>query len=374
MAVYPTLFVQYLAHVWPAAQEGNHGIMIGIGLIVICVAINLSGIRPVGFGSVLMTLLVLAPFLLAMGLSLSPHYRGVARTEPLKMDLLGGVLVAMWNYMGWDNASTIAGEVDRPQRTYPLAMLISVLLVTATYVLPIAAVWRTGIPAQSWETGSWVTVGRTIGESVSGPRIGQVLAVAIMAGGMISALSMFNALILSYSRVPLAMAVDGFLPRVMGRVSRRTGVPWVSILVCAVGWAFCLKLTFLNLLILDTMLYGLSLLLEFGALIALRVREPGLKRPYKVPGGLAGCIIISLGPIPVVVVAFIKGLSGGDGVRTGMIVAGISVVVGAIAYFIIAAVNPRVKLPLAQEALPIPRGFEVIPRDGETLAGAEDQA
>ena len=69
----------------------------------------------------------------------------------------------MWNYMGWDNASTIAGEVDRPQRTYPLAMLVSVLLVAATYVLPVVAVSRSGIAPESWETGSWVDVGRTVG-------------------------------------------------------------------------------------------------------------------------------------------------------------------------------------------------------------------
>jgi amino acid transporter len=365
MAVYPTLFVQYLAHFWPGAMEGERAWMIGIALIAICVAMNLWGIKPVGAGSLLMTLLILAPFVVVMAFAATPHFRGAAHSEVVKMDLLGGVLVAMWNYMGWDNASTIAGEVDRPQRTYPLAMLASVLLVAITYILPIAAVSRTGIPADSWETGSWVTAGRTIGQAIAGPRTGQILAFAIMAGGMISALSMFNALILSYSRVPLAMAADGFLPKVMGRLSPRTRVPWVSILVCAVGWACCLKLTFLKLLILDTIMYGLSLLLEFGALIALRIREPNLHRPYKVPGGIIGCILISLGPIPVIVVAFIKGLSDGDGVRMGMILAAVSVVLGAVLYFIIAAVNPRVKL---REPLPValPSAFPVIFPDQET--------
>ena len=357
MAVYPTLFVYYLAQVWSGAQEGNHAILIGIALIAICVAMNLSGIRLVGAGSLLMTLLVLLPFVFVMAFALAPHRGAAGHHEVLKKDLLGGILVAMWNYMGWDNASTIAGEVDRPQRTYPMAMLASVLLVAITYILPIAAVSRSGIPAESWETGSWVAAGRTVGDAVAGPRVGQALAIAVMAGGMISALSMFNALILSYSRVPLAMAADGFLPKVMGKLSRKTGVPWVSILVCAIGWAFCLKLSFLKLLILDTLFYGLSLLLEFGALIALRLREPNLPRPYKVPGGIIGCIIISLGPIPVIVVAFIKGLSGEDGVRTGMIIGGIAVVLGAVVYFIIAAVNPRVK---ARRVLPLASAFPVI--------------
>ena len=54
------------------------------------------------------------------------------------MDILGGLLICMWNYMGWDNASTIATEVERPQRTYPRAMLAAVVIVALTYILPVA--------------------------------------------------------------------------------------------------------------------------------------------------------------------------------------------------------------------------------------------
>ena len=50
------------------------------------------------------------------------------------------ILIAMWNYMGWDNLSTIAGEVEAPQRTYTRAMLGAVVLVVAGYLLPVAAV------------------------------------------------------------------------------------------------------------------------------------------------------------------------------------------------------------------------------------------
>jgi amino acid transporter len=119
---------------------------------------------------------------------------------------------------------------------------------------------------------------RTVG-TVFTPRLGNVLAVAITAGGMISAFSMFNALILSYSRVPIAMAADGFLPKFLGLLTHRNGVPWVAILVCAFGWGACMKLGFEKLLLLDALRYGLSLILEFAALIALRIRQPNLLRP-----------------------------------------------------------------------------------------------
>ena len=50
----------------------------------------------------------------------------------------------VWNYMGWDNASTIAQEVERPQRTYPKAMIAAVVLVSLTYILPFLAVYLRG--------------------------------------------------------------------------------------------------------------------------------------------------------------------------------------------------------------------------------------
>jgi amino acid transporter len=339
MALYPTLFILYLSRLWPAAGGGTLSTFIGIALIAVCVAINLAGIRLVGAGSLVMTAALLLPFAVVVVLALCNHPQTAAAATPIKMNWIDGILVVMWNYMGWDNASTIAGEVERPQRTYPLAMLISVLLVAATYVIPVAAAARTGIAPETWDTGSWVDVGRTVGSAVA-PRLGEILAIAITAGGMISAFSMFNALILSYSRVPVAMAGDGFLPKVLALRSRRTGVPWVAILVCAVAWGLCMKIGFTNLLLLDTSLYGLSLLLEFAALIALRFREPTLPRPYKVPAGLFGCIVISSGPLAILCVAFYESLFN-EGAKRALIVSGITVLAGVILYFVAVAVNPR---------------------------------
>ena len=66
-----------------------------------------------------------------------------------------GLSTALWNYIGWDNASTIATEVKRPQRTYPRAMIVAVIVVAATYIVPFAAMWLAGVHASAFETGSW---------------------------------------------------------------------------------------------------------------------------------------------------------------------------------------------------------------------------
>jgi len=237
----------------------------------------------------------------------------------------------MWNYMGWDNASTIAQEVERPQRTYPRAMIGAVILVGLTYVLPFAAVYLTGTPASSFaEDGSWATVAGALGGKLFGL---EWLRFLIIVGGMMSAFGMFNALVMSYSRLPLAMSWDGMLPKMFGKISKRTNAPWVSILVCAIGWALCLGIGFERLVTLDIMLYGGSLMLEFVTLVVLRLREPELKRPFRVPGGLAGAILAGVFPLALLLLAVMK--SGTETIlhMNGLLFGAIIAAFGGVLYF-----------------------------------------
>ena len=124
MAIYPTLFVGYLGHFAPALTAGHRGYVIGVALVAAAALWNLLGIGAVGGSSVIFGLLLLAPFgVVTLWAVLHPAAHPHPGAVPLhNVDFLGGIMVAMWNYMGWDNTSTIAGEVDRPQRTYPRAM------------------------------------------------------------------------------------------------------------------------------------------------------------------------------------------------------------------------------------------------------------
>ncbi len=99
---------------------------------------------------------------------------------------------------------------------------------------------------------------------------------------------------MSYTRLPMVMAQDGMLPRGFARRNSR-GVPWVSVLVCGLAWALALKLPFERLISIDLVLYGSSLLLEFVALVVLRIREPNLARPFKA-GNLAFACALGAGP------------------------------------------------------------------------------
>src|SRR5438552_11658304 len=252
MAIYATLFVFYLKQMSPWFGAGNHGVYAGLFVVVTCALLNLAGIRVVGITSLWLFFLLSAPF--ALIVVMAPIKMGAlaeAHTAPTAtgLGLLGGVLVAMWNYMGWDNASTIAQEVERPQRTYPKAMIAAVILVSLTYILPFVAVYFTGIPASRFgEDGAWASIGGLIGGKVLGI---EWLRFLIGLGGMMSAFGMFNALVMSYSRLPFAMAGEGMLPKVFAKTSKKTNAPWVAILVCASGWALCLGLGFQRLITLD---------------------------------------------------------------------------------------------------------------------------
>jgi len=165
---------------------------------------------------------------------------------------------------------------------------------------------------------------------------GSWLRAFVVAGAMLSAFGMFNALVMSYSRLPLAMAQDGMLPRLFARLHPRTRTPWVSIAVLAAAWALCLDLGFERLVTLDILLYGASLILEFVALVALRITAPELPRPFTVPGGIRGAV--ALGVFPVALLGFGLAQSGRERVFgvPALLFGGAIVLLGFLLYVILA--------------------------------------
>jgi len=352
MAIYPTLFVFYLKQMSPWFGEGNHGIFAALFVVVTCAALNLAGIRVVGITSLWLFFLLSLPFGLIV--LLTPAKLGTLSTQPeaaatgAGVGLLGAVLVAMWNYMGWDNASTIAQEVERPQRTYPRAMIAAVILVSLTYVLPFLAVYFTGTPASAFtEDGSWAAVAGQLGGRVMGI---EWLRFMVTIGGMISGFGMFNALVMSYSRLPLAMAKDGMMPKIFGKVTRKNETPWVAIVVLASCWALCLGLGFRRLVTLDIMLYGAALMLEFVTLVVLRVREPQLKRAFRVPGGMAGAVTCGIFPLALLLLSLVESehetILGMNGLLFGALI----ILAGFTMYYGTAKIRARFAAEVAPEA------------------------
>jgi amino acid transporter len=314
LALYPTLLSAYLAQLWPAlgrAGDGRAGWWIALAMIAGCTAWNAAGIRAVGVGSQLLGAAVLAPFVVMVALAVARLPAGGlerlaaalrapawAAPAPGAASWAAGLLLALWNYCGWDNASTFASEVREPQRAYPRAMLGGLGLVTAAYVLPVLAAASTGVPASALGTGSWVVAARALG--------GAPLAALVVVGGAATAVAMFNAVLLSWSRLPVALAEDGVLPRPLAWRSPRTGAPVPALALGGALVCLFIGLELTQLVAIDVLVYGLALVLELAALVALRLREPGLARPFRIPGGLAGAVLVGVAPTALVAWAFWK--------------------------------------------------------------------
>jgi amino acid transporter len=297
MALYPSLFVLYLGKFNPSLTAGWGDFAWSLAVVALCCLWNLLGAPTVGEDAVGLGALLLVPFAVFVALGLwraVTLHPAVAWGRPeADVSFSTALLVAMWNYMGWDNATTIAQEVENPQRSYPRAMIGAAALTTISYILPLAAMAFAGLPASGFSTGDWTTAALHLG--------GPLLAMAVIAGGCITGVGMFNALVMSYTRLPLVMAQDGMLPRVLALCNRR-GVPWVSVLVCGVAWALALKLPFERLISIDLVLYGTSLILEFVALVVLRLREPDLPRPFRA-GSFQFACLLGVGPAALIVYA-----------------------------------------------------------------------
>lgn len=304
-ALYPVLFTTYLSSFLslffgfdgleqPAARWATT-----MGVIAAFTWLNIRGTRLVGKTSTAFAVALIVPFLVLVvvgfvRLALDPQpivREFTSGGQTLQAGLASGMAIVMWNYLGWDALSTIAEEVEEPAKAYPRALLIGVPLVFAAYFFPTLVGLAYFPNAEDWVEGAWPAIGQAVG----GPGLGLALNIA----GLISPIALFTASLLASSRVPFVMAEDGFLPKGLVAVHPVFGTPWRAILLHGVIYALLAHKSFLELIELNVIMYSAALFLESLTLFVLRVKEPGLHRPFKVPGGLWGVGLVAVLPVSV---------------------------------------------------------------------------
>ena len=292
LAIYPVLFVTYATYFWPEAAV--YKIPIGLVIIWTGALLNILGISPVGKLSMLLGTMVVVPFLImAIVAVLQP---GVPLSIPkpslsgIPFPALGmGLYTVMWNFFGWDNATTYAGEVENAGRSYIRAIAIAFCAVIGIYAITVLIMQGSGIDAAVLLEGGFPVLGELVG--------GRWLGTAIAVGGLASALGLYNAVLLAVSRVPEVMADDRLLPKGLNRLHPRFGTPYVSIIICAIVVSLMIFRSFTDLIIIDVTLYGAGLFLEFVALIVLRIRAPHDPRPFRISLPVAGLVVLYLLPV-----------------------------------------------------------------------------
>jgi amino acid transporter len=290
MAIYPSLFITYLYKIVPAVGTDvsilSPAWSVGAIVIVICAALCMFGIKFVGRSSALIMLLLLMPFVImvynAIGM---PTVDAPLNTETTKEI---AILMCLWNYLGWDNASTLAPEVADPQKTYPRGIFLAVLITTLCYAASIfvASKYHT----TSMVIGSWVDVAGAIGN--------RFLKNWTAIGGMLCGVWMFSALVTSYSQIPLALAKDKILPAIFCSVNR-FGVPYFSVITACVIYALSMSIGLKRLIEIDVILYGVVFVLQAVSLITTRLKRKMTPEHFIIPGGVFGLVYTVCTPITV---------------------------------------------------------------------------
>ena len=288
VAVYPALFVEYLQFWFPSLAPLERWLLV-VAFIVVLTGLNLLGVRPTGHAALALAVVALLPVAALTVVALvGPRVVPWAPLAPAGQGLEAvglGLAVMMWNYSGWDTPSTILGETRAPERAFRSAMFLTLPILIAAYLLPVGAALASGaLPWSEWTTGVLPTIARSVG--------GDWLGHAVAAGAVLSTAGLFMSLLLTNSRLPYVLARDHAMPRWLGAVDARFGTPWTAVVVSAALYAAFALFSFKELIVLNIWLYSLSLLVELGAFVRLRVSEPAMPRPWRVPGGLSGAIIV----------------------------------------------------------------------------------
>ncbi|KAF5735712.1 hypothetical protein HS088_TW15G01227 [Tripterygium wilfordii] len=292
LASYPVLCVDYLKLVIPIFSSGLPRYSAILITTLVLSFLNYTGLAIVGYTAVTLGVMALLPFIALTLFSIpkieparwiSLGQKGVPKDWPLYFNTL------FWNLNFWDNASTLAGEVEEPQKTYPKALFSAGVLTCLTYLVPLLA--STGaIPLnqEEWVDGYFATVGEMVA--------GEWLKLWIELGAVLSIIGLYEAQLSSSAYQFLGMADLGFLPQCCGKRSKWFDTPWVGILVTTLITVTVSDMDFADLISSANFLYSLGMLLEFASFLWLRKKLPTTKRPFRVPMGMVGLVFMCLVP------------------------------------------------------------------------------
>ncbi len=139
----------------------------------------------------------------------------------------------MWNYAGYEQLSSMTGEMKNPQKTFVRLLAWNTPMNILTYILPTTLALAALGNWQEWKTDYIVTASRLIG--------GSALGAAMLIAAMIGTLSLSNSTILYTTRIPATMAEDGYLPAWLGKIHSRFGTPARAIAVSFVVYCILAK-------------------------------------------------------------------------------------------------------------------------------------
>jgi amino acid transporter len=295
-SLYPVLFIQYLISDTPSLadnfEQGSLTRWAFIASLTLLLSyLNYRGLEIVGNFNVAICIISIVPFII-LSVACIPHidtakwfvipegaYYGMAS---IKWGDFMNIL--FWNLNYWDHAASVTGEVDVPGKTFPRASFYAVLLVTLGYLHPLlATLGVSDDPPSEWDDG----YSEIIAKQVSG----RWLSLWIVLASGLANLGLYQAEMTADTFQLLGMAERGLIPKIFAKRSPY-GTPTFAILVSSVIIAFFSFFDFTELVEMVNFLYIFSLIMEFAAFIKLRVSHGDIHRPFKIPLGTVGCVLM----------------------------------------------------------------------------------
>jgi amino acid transporter len=292
-SAYAVLFSDYLTFWFPSVTGWKH-YLVSLILIAIIAAVNIRGIKLVGTVATVLEIAILIPvaIMCVMGALKWHHNPFVPVIPPHKpvFQVFGvGLALGLWLYSGFEQLSTIANEVEDPQRTYPRALAWVVPLSIATYFVPTLCALAALGNWQQWHTGFFSDAAQMIG----GPWLG----LAMTAAAAVTNLALFNSTVLTTTPMPSAMAEDGYFRPFLARKHPKYGTPAVAIVVSSIIYAALATHSLVQLISVYTWLRIATSVLTVLSAWKLRKTMPALERPFRIPWGKLGLAYAVAAPV-----------------------------------------------------------------------------
>lgn len=268
----------YLVVVWPAASGHERGL--ALGTIWILTLITLLGVRLSARTMTVMTMGKLAALVVVIAVAFSsgtgswshfaPPEVAPAGGVPMGVALAIGVISVFFSFGGFWDTSRIADQVERPDRTLPIALTLGVGCVTLVYVATTAAFIYLVPPSQAISATAFAQLA---GEAMFGADGARIFAAIVIVSVVSSALG----LLIMAPRLYVAMSADGVFPAAFAVVNLRSGTSTRSTLLLAVlASAFSLLGSFRQILTFFMVPTLAFIALAAMALVPLRRRAPGV--------------------------------------------------------------------------------------------------
>jgi len=301
-SIYPLYLARYLKWFIPILDQTVPQKLFLVMCSVAMTYLNYRGLKVVGRTAVVLTIFILCPFIVltCLGAHDVDTSNWFASANHETKDFVAFINVMFWNLNYWDSVSTLAGEIGEVKSVLPRALLTAVVLVCMTYLVPLLL--GVGILGSSdWPEGFFAYLGK----KVSGVWLEGWITLSAVASQM----GLFTAELSGDTYMLLGLAERGMLPKILAEKSRY-GTPTLALLLSCSGITFMLMTSnFESTVEMLNAVYCFSELLEFCALIKLRICIPEYPRPFKIPLSVPAMIAMlvpcSLFAVGIIVAPFI---------------------------------------------------------------------